>query len=74
MDIEIDDDDVIVVPSDREDEYLRQLAREYTIPCADCRYETCIGRCERLYAWRRKIQGHNKETAGGHSNTRRRKR
>ena len=74
MDIEIDDDKVIIVPSDREDDYLRQLAHEYTIPCAYCRYETCTGRCDKLYVWKRKILGLDKDTAGGSSNNPYRKR
>lgn len=74
MDIEIDDDEVIVVPSDREDEHFRNLSKEYTIPSAFCRNETCIGRCDKLYAWKRKILGLDKDTAGGSANTRYRKR
>lgn len=74
MDIEIDDDEVIVVPSDKEDEYFRNLSKEYTIPCAYCRYETCIGRCDKLYAWKRKILGLDKNTPGGSADPTRRKR
>ena len=61
MNIEVDEDDVIIVPSDAEDAYFRKLSREYTVPCAYCRDETCSGRCERLYAWKRKILGLDKK-------------
>lgn len=66
MNIEVDDEDVIVVPSDSEDEYFRKLADEYTIPCARCRNETCIGRCELLYAWKRKLLGLDKKKGRAH--------
>lgn len=74
MDIEIDDDEVIVVPSAKEDEYFRQLSREYTVPCAYCDPRNCFGNCDTLIEWRRKMLGLDKDTAGGHSNNRRRKR
>ena len=66
MNIEVDDENVIVVPSDREDEYFRNLSKEYTIPCAFCRNETCIGRCELLYAWKRKLLGLDKKKGRAH--------
>ena len=74
MNIDIDDDNVIVVPSNKEDEYFRNLSKEYTVPCAYCRDESCIGNCDQLTAWRRKILGLDKYTAGGSANTRYRKR
>lgn len=66
MNIEVDDENVIVVPSDREDEYFRNLSKEYTIPCAFCRNDTCIGRCELLYAWKRKLLGLDKKKGRAH--------
>ena len=66
MDIEVNDEDVVVVPSDSEDEYFRKLADEYTIPCARCRNQTCIGRCELLYAWKRKLLGLEKKKGRTH--------
>lgn len=74
MDIEIDDDNVIVVPSAKEDEHLRKLSREYTVPCAYCDPRDCFGNCDTLIEWRRKMLRLELDTAGGSSNTRRRKR
>lgn len=60
MNIEVDDNDVIVVPSKDEDAYFRKLSREYTVPCAYCRDESCNGNCDQLKAWKRKILGLDK--------------
>lgn len=66
MNIEFNDDDVIIVPSNKEDEYFRNLSREYTIPCAFCRDESCNGNCDKLYAWKRKLLGLDKKKGRTH--------